>query len=140
MKKLISLQAVMLMSLAVGSTSLMQADEECAQNKMKTERRSKREESGKEMMKKIEREFHKIKMRFEKDHDKQTALEKLDRMPERIKKCVELLKSEEKSGRIYRTHERTLNRKLDGLRRYIKEHAKEGKEVRKSKEARESQE
>jgi len=79
------------------------------------------------MMKEIETSLHKIKMAFEKNHDAREANEKLEAIPARIKKAVARLKADEEAGTMYKTHERTLNRKLKGLRMYIKNHEKKSK-------------
>jgi len=113
----------MLMGLALGSTSFVEAygntyKYDSKDNKM----------SGKELMHSIEKDLKKIKHRFEENHNVQVANRKLDLIPERIKTCAMKFKREERRDgahiRLWQTHKHTLQRELRDVREYVEKHTK----------------
>jgi len=75
-------------------------------------------------MKSIESELRKIQRDFKKSGDRKEALERLRALEPRIKELIARLKQSEKHGKIWETHEHTLNRKLREARQYVEDHAK----------------
>ena len=131
MKRIISLQSIILMSLIVSSISNIQA--EYSSKKASTQAPVKK---GRLSMKTIENELHSIKREFERTHDAKAAHKKLEHIPAQIKDVVAQLKAEEKRGRsweprLWETHEHTLNRKLKNVREYISHRSKQNENAKK---------
>jgi len=122
MKKIISLQVCMLMSLAVGSTFMVDAYGNTNKYAKGKPAHQSMQDDEKKAMKDIEKDLHMIKSEFNKDHNALKANKELDKMPARIKKAISEMKAHEKAGKMWKTHESTLNRKVKGLREYIKHH------------------
>lgn len=141
MKNIRLSQVMMLMSLALGSTFTMlsynntpkYAHDKTKQGKQKAKDAEKQSQKGKKEMKCIEADLNKIKREFEKDHNAERAHEELDKMNHRIKRAVQDMKEQENAGRMYETHEHTLNRKLKEVRKYVKDHAAQQKAENKKK-------
>jgi hypothetical protein len=125
MKKFTSLQFMMLMSLAVGSSFMTECYGGSDKYADKSEKlgKSKRVEK-KDDMKCIERDLRQIRRDFKKSGDRKEALERLRALEPRIKELIARLKQSEKHGKIWETHEHTLNRKLREARQYVEDHAK----------------
>jgi len=126
MKRIISLQSIILMSLIVSSISNIQA--EYSSKKASTQAPVKK---GRLSMKTIENELHSIKREFERTHDAKAAHKKLEHIPAQIKDVVAQLKAEEKRGRSWEPNEHTLNRKLKNVREYISHRSKQNENAKK---------
>jgi hypothetical protein len=126
MKKLLSLQALMLMSLVIGSTSLIEAYNNSNKYASKETKKNNKipAQSDKASMKSIEKLLHEIQREFEKSNDAKAANKKLNAIPAQIKKAIATMKKDEKHGKIWETHLHTLNRKLREIREYIQKHTK----------------
>jgi len=139
MKNLRLSQVVMLMSLALGSTFTMlsynntpkYAHDKTKDGKQKAKDADKNAQKGKKEMKCIETDLNKIKREFEKDNNAERANQELDKINHRIKRAVQDMKDQEQAGRMYETHEHTLNRKLKEVRKYVKDHAAKSKQENK---------
>jgi len=131
MKKFTSLQFMMLMSLAVGSSFVTECYGGSDKYADKSEKLGKSKKSKpvakKDDMKCIERELRQIRRDFKKSGNRKEALERLRALEPRIEKLIACLKQSEKHGKIWETHEHTLNRKLRETRQYVKDHAKKDK-------------
>ena len=123
MKKFTSLQVAFLMSLALGSTFMIECYGGSDKYADKSEKAGKSKKIAKEdTMKCIEAELHKVRREFKKSGDRGVALEKLRALESRIKALVSRLKKSEKHGKMWETHEHTLNRKLREAREQVQKH------------------
>lgn len=112
MKKITSLQFLMFMSLALGSSYMMIAKESQAKQKVAQEVKP-------VSMKSIEHCLNKIRQDFEKSGDAAAANKALKQVEKDIKKCVSELKAKEKHGKMYEVHQHTLERKLEEVRNFV---------------------
>jgi len=137
MKKIISLQVLVAMGLVIGSASLIEAygdsnkyannDAKKSLKKTKSATRPVKESgacSDKATMKSIERELHNVRRDFDKSGDAAAANERLSCIPAQIKQVIASMKNNEVHGKIWETHEHTLNRKLKEARAHVKRNAK----------------
>jgi hypothetical protein len=135
MKKFTSLQFMMLMSLAVGSSFVTEcyggsdkyADKSEKLGKSKSKPVAKNNAKKDDSMKCIESELRKIRRDFRKSNDRQQALDRLRALEPRIKALIARLKNSEEHGKIWETHEHTLNRKLRETREYVQGRAQKDK-------------
>jgi len=127
------------MGLVIGSASLLQAygdsnkyannDAKKSAKKVKAAKvkPAKKEAdacSDKATMKSIEKELRNIRRAFDKSGDAAAANERLSCIPAQIKQVVADMKKHEVHGKIWETHEHTLNRKLKEARAHVKHNAK----------------
>lgn len=134
MKKIISLQVLVAMGLVIGSASLLQAYGDTnkyanndAKKSVKKAKPAKKEAGAchdKATMKSIEKELRNIQRDFDKSGDAAAANQRLNCIPAQIKQVIAAMKQNEEHGKIWETHEHTLNRKLKEARVHIKNHAK----------------
>ena len=133
MKKIISLQVLVAMGLVIGSASLIQAygdSNKYANNdaKKSVKKAKPTKESGschdKATMKSIEKELRNVRRDFDKSGDAAAANERLSCIPAQIKQVIAAMKQNEEHGKIWETHEHTLNRKLKEARAHIKRNPK----------------
>jgi len=120
-----------LMSLAIGSSFVT----ECYGGKDKYANKSEKLEKSKpeklDTMKCLEKQIHKIKRAFQKNHNKQEALEKLRALEPKIKALIARLKKSEQHGKMWEVHEHTLNRQLRDVRKFVEEYTElKDKEVK----------
>lgn len=116
MKKLISMHVLILMSLTLGSVSMVQAYNNSPKYASKETKKNNKQPRS---MKVLEKDLKKIKQEFKKSGDTQAANEKLDAIPARIKKIIAEMKAHELHGKMWEVHEHTLNRKLREAREYV---------------------
>jgi len=126
MKKIISLKTTLLMGLAIGSSLTIDAYNNTNKYASKDTKKSAKKSSSEHRasMKSIENDLYKIKQDFKKNHDAAAAHAKLEAMPAMIKSVVAEMKKSENHGKLWETHEHTLNRKLREVREFVKNHAK----------------
>ncbi len=134
MKKIISLQVLVAMALVICSASLLQAygdsnkyannDAKKAVKKVKPAKKEAGAYHDKVTMKSIEKELRNIRRDFDKSGDAAAANERLSCIPAQIKQVIADMKKNEVHGKIWETHEHTLNRKLKDARAHIKSNAK----------------
>jgi len=126
MKKIISLQTMLLMGLAIGSSYTIDAYNNTNKYASKDTKKCAKTSSSQHRtsMKSIENDLYKIKQDFKKNHDSSAAHAKLEAIPAKIKSSVAEMKKNENYGKLWETHEHTLNRKLREVREYVKNNAK----------------
>ena len=124
MKKITSLQVAFLMSLALGSSFMTECYGKSDKYAEKSAKAKPVKSGKKDTIKCIEADLHKIKRAFQKNHNKEEALEHLRALEPRIKALIASLKKSEVHGKMWETHEHTLNRKLREVREYVKNHEK----------------
>jgi len=110
-KNMLSLRALLFLSVAMGSTFVMDAT-------YSSNSSSRSSINKKSTIKSIERELDRIKRDFQRNHDAQAANRKLRRIPSQIKEAVAQLRRNE--NHMWKDHERTLNRKLNHVRDYVR--------------------
>jgi len=117
MKKFTSLQCMMLMSLALGSSLVTPVHAKAETIK--------KDQVSHDSMKKIEKDLKRIRQEFKKSNNRQKALQELKKIETRVKAFIKHLKVSEKHGSMWEVHEHTLNRKLKEARECINKHSQE---------------
>lgn len=136
MKKIISLNTLMLMSLAIGSVSMISAEStsettfEYSSKSKKKEEGAKRNKSAfsqdKAEMKKIEKALRNVQRKFDEGElDRKAALKELKSLEAKIKKLSTRMEKDENHGKMSEVHTHTLQRKLDEARKHVEEKSAE---------------
>ncbi|MBV8661221.1 MAG: hypothetical protein JO129_03705 [Candidatus Dependentiae bacterium] len=112
-KNLLSLRSLLFLSIVMGSTFVMEATPNSNKSSVSVNKKS--------SIKSIERNLSKIKRDFQRDNDAKAANKKLDKIAKEIKQAIAELKRSE--NHMWKVHERTLNKKLSEVRKYVKEHS-----------------
>ena len=111
---------MMLMSLAIGSSFMTECYGKTDKYANKSEKLGKSQKAEKEeTMKCLQRQLHKIKRAFEKNHNREEALAKLEALEPKIKALIARLKKSEQHGKMWEIHEHTLNRQLRDIREFV---------------------
>lgn len=110
------MHVLVLMGLALGSTSMVDAYNNSPKYASKETKKNNKQPK---CMKNLEKDLKKIKQEFKKSGDAQIANKKLSAIPAQIKKIVAELKAHEVHGKMWEVHEHTLNRKLREVREYV---------------------
>lgn len=134
MKKLSMLQVLFAAGILFATNSAMYGEEsskstkkECSKkessNKKKNIKTEKSHESGKECMKKIEREINDLLKKFKKGKvTAQQANDQLDMISEKVTKAVRKMQKDD--IHMWKVHKHTLERKVKEARSYIETHTK----------------
>jgi len=125
MKKLLSLQSLMLMGLAVGSTYMVSAKEACNKQEapvMSHESQDRLYEKGHRAMVEIEAGLHEIERACKHSRDGEKARMELKAYPDRIKEAVKNMRESGLHTNMVPHHKNTLKRHLDAAHRYVDAH------------------
>lgn len=117
MRKFISLQNVLALSLVFGSFYVIEAYNNT--QKYASKETKKNNKNSKASMKAIEKELREIKQTLQKDQDVKTARKQLKTIPTKIKKAVDEMKALEEHGKMWKVYEHTLHKKLDRVKKFV---------------------